>query len=604
MKPGNTTSSGVEIRLLGGFSVLCDGQALDDRAWRGRKAQSLVKLLAVEPSHRLHREQIADRLWPDLDTEAADRQLHKAIHAARRALEPALESGVESRYVTTRDRMVALEPASGVQIDADEFEVAAEAALAADDVAAAEAAVARYAGDLLPEDLYDDGAEARRSRLRTLFLRVAGRLAERYAAAARYDEAIETAARLLVVEPANEGAHRCLMSVYARVGERHRALQQYRDCVRVLGDELDAEPSPETVALHAALLDAPPAVAGRPEPVALPVAPAAPPTVAAAPRSWWPAAVAGAVVALAVLAYPLSQAAEVRDLAGAISRSVDRALAPDAGLVALAGRVDTMGVRVEALDSASGWAGLSDGDGRFVVPDVAWRPGGAYRLLVTVDMGPAAVFTVQAPEERPESGVVEVGSLAPLDATLVDPARVGGANASSRIAFDSENDAWYAAVFWTVTMAQPTHIEKLAALNAFVAARYDAPTGSIFPRAPRETLERGSRYSGPLVLAMATLARAGGYDVRIVEMMSGGGEGVVHSVVEVFYEGKWHAYDPAFGLSATNEAGRIASHVELNLNAELVSRMGYDRAQRPGWRNDAIPELYRSGAHHFRVFDE
>jgi hypothetical protein len=310
-----------------------------------------------------------------------------------------------------------------------------------------------------------------------------------------------------------------------------------------------------------------------------------------------------AVAALCVLAYPLSQSAGVAEFAGAISRSVDRALTPDAGLVTLSGHVGTQGVRIEALDSASGWAGLSGGDGRFVVPDVGWRPGGEYRLLVTVDMGPAAVYSVRVPDVRPENGVVDVGSLAPLDGRSVDPAGVGGANASSRIAYDGENDAWYAAVFWTVTMTKPSHIEKLAALNEFVAARFDAPTGSALPRTPRETLEHGSRYSGPLVLAMATLAHAGGYDVRIVEMIGSGG-GIVHSVVEVFYEGKWHVYDPAFGVSATNEMGRIASHVELNLNAELVSRMGYDRAVRPGWRGDAIPELYRFGAHHFTVFSD
>ena len=49
----------VHVALLGGFSVTVNGQPVPDR-WRLRKAKTLVKLLALAPGHRLHRDIVSD----------------------------------------------------------------------------------------------------------------------------------------------------------------------------------------------------------------------------------------------------------------------------------------------------------------------------------------------------------------------------------------------------------------------------------------------------------------------------------------------------------------------------------------------------------------
>ena len=59
----------VRIELFGGFRVSIGGEAIPDDAWRRRKAAALVKLLALDPRHRLHRERIMDLLWPELPPE-------------------------------------------------------------------------------------------------------------------------------------------------------------------------------------------------------------------------------------------------------------------------------------------------------------------------------------------------------------------------------------------------------------------------------------------------------------------------------------------------------------------------------------------------------
>src|SRR4029078_8558885 len=69
--------AGVTINLLGGFAATVDGARVADNGWRLRKARELVKLLALAPGHRVHREQAMDALWPDPETGAAAHKPHR-----------------------------------------------------------------------------------------------------------------------------------------------------------------------------------------------------------------------------------------------------------------------------------------------------------------------------------------------------------------------------------------------------------------------------------------------------------------------------------------------------------------------------------------------
>jgi DNA-binding SARP family transcriptional activator len=96
------------IHLLGPFRVSVLGKPVDESHWARPQGKVLLKLLALEPKHQLHRQQIMDAIWPDLDESAAAANLHKIIHMARRALEPKLKTGAESRFIHTRDQNVQL----------------------------------------------------------------------------------------------------------------------------------------------------------------------------------------------------------------------------------------------------------------------------------------------------------------------------------------------------------------------------------------------------------------------------------------------------------------------------------------------------------------
>ena len=95
--------AGVATRWLSGFRGLQNHRGMP---WRLRKAAALIKLLALAPDHRLHREQVMDLLWPELGRKAASNNLRQALHAARRTLDPI---GC-SRYLTSEDEPLVLCP--------------------------------------------------------------------------------------------------------------------------------------------------------------------------------------------------------------------------------------------------------------------------------------------------------------------------------------------------------------------------------------------------------------------------------------------------------------------------------------------------------------
>ena len=161
--------------MLGGFCVILEGRTVDPAHWRRRPAAALVKLLALAPDRRLHREQVIDALWPESTVADAAPRLHKAVHFARRAL--------GSDAIGSVGDTLQLLPGRAVDVDVAAFESAAAAAL--ERGAAVEGALAWFGGELLPDDRYEPWVEARSDHVAHLhrqLLRSAGRWTELVAA--------------------------------------------------------------------------------------------------------------------------------------------------------------------------------------------------------------------------------------------------------------------------------------------------------------------------------------------------------------------------------------------------------------------------------------
>jgi predicted ATPase/DNA-binding SARP family transcriptional activator len=240
--------------LLGGFRVSVGARTVEGDRWRRRKAANLLKLLALAQGHRLHRERIMAVLWPDLDARSQANNLHRALHFARRALEPGAANAT-SRYLPLQGDLLALCPDGPLWVDVEAFKEAVATAHRAREPAAYRAAADLYAGELLPEDRYEAWAEERREALRETYLALLTGLAELYEEREEYEPAALEALRLaLTGNPAHEEVHRGLMRLYAASGERQRAMAQYEQLEKALSEELGAEPAAASRRLHEEIL--------------------------------------------------------------------------------------------------------------------------------------------------------------------------------------------------------------------------------------------------------------------------------------------------------------------------------------------------------------
>src|SRR5215211_5002478 len=215
----------LRIRLLGGFQVSVGLRTIAESEWRLRKAARLVKLLALAPNHRMHRDEAMDLLWPKLDAKAAANNLRYSLHNARRTLKPL--SATPFRCLHLQGELLTLYPTGTVWVDTEAFEDAAFKARRTRELAAYEAAIALYIGDLLPEDRYEVWAEGRREELRKTYLDLVLELAELYKESEEFELTVRTLRRVVASEPAHEVAHAELMRLYALSGQRQVALRQY-----------------------------------------------------------------------------------------------------------------------------------------------------------------------------------------------------------------------------------------------------------------------------------------------------------------------------------------------------------------------------------------
>ncbi|GAA3194958.1 hypothetical protein GCM10010468_04940 [Actinocorallia longicatena] len=220
---------------MGGFEVRVSGIAVPSSAWNRRNAASIVKILALEPRRRMHRERLVSALWPELSVTEAGPRLHKAAHFARRHLGP--------DSVVLGGEFVMLFPDRSVDIDVLRFQALLAEALEAGDPATAAKAADAYCGPLLPGDDYEPWAEEARDRLRLSHLQLL-RQARRWA-------------DLVEADPTDAHAHLELMRERAANGDPRAALRQFERMARVLHKELGVGPSEEAIRLRDSLLDSP-----------------------------------------------------------------------------------------------------------------------------------------------------------------------------------------------------------------------------------------------------------------------------------------------------------------------------------------------------------
>ena len=259
----------VALYLFGSPTIELNGKpvSLDTR-----KAIALFAYLVMSgETHR--RDALAALLWPELDQS-------RALGALRRTLS-ALKKGLGDRCLEISRETIAALQEDCLWLDVADFQLLISQVRAhkhnPDQVCPAclsmlERAVGIYRDEFLAgfslrdSPAFDDWQFFQSDALRQDLAAALSQLATMLSWAGEYDRAIYHARRWLNQDPLREDAHQLLMKIYAWSGRRSAALTQYRDCVRILEEELGVSPLDLTTDLYRAILEnklVPPAPAGQ-----------------------------------------------------------------------------------------------------------------------------------------------------------------------------------------------------------------------------------------------------------------------------------------------------------------------------------------------------
>lgn len=252
----STPISHLKLFFLGPPRVEIDGMPIEVDT---RKAIALAAYLAVTGGPHT-REALAALFWPEYD------QAH-ARAALRRTLST-LKNALAGDWLDVDRGSVELQRTAHLWVDVEEFQRQLAACQThghpADETCPAclrplAAAVALYRDDFLTgfslrdSSNFDEWQFFQAEHLRHKLAGALEKLVRGHSAQAEFEQAIDGTRRWLALDPLHEPAHRQLMLLYAWTNRRAAALRQYRECVRILDQELGVPPLEETTRLYQAI---------------------------------------------------------------------------------------------------------------------------------------------------------------------------------------------------------------------------------------------------------------------------------------------------------------------------------------------------------------
>jgi DNA-binding SARP family transcriptional activator len=247
--PGYT----LRIQMLGGFRVWRGTTEIQSREWQREKSRQLLQLLINYRGQWIQREQICAWLWPESDSNAAERQFKVTLNALNVAIEPRRPPRTPPFFIRRQGLAYSFAPSYGCWIDVDEFDLRLASVLQTEPELAlrnSRTAIQLYRGDYLPELLYESWAFEERERLLARYLSAATDLANRFVQHGALPEAIACCEQVIRRDRCYEEAYQVLMQAHARSGSRSQAIRAYTRCAQTLTTELGIEPLPETTLLY------------------------------------------------------------------------------------------------------------------------------------------------------------------------------------------------------------------------------------------------------------------------------------------------------------------------------------------------------------------
>jgi len=227
-----------KIQCFGHF--LCYRHDNEFVNWRTAKAEELLGLLLHYRGKPVSKEKIMDALWPDMDPKKASQNLHSNLHYVRDMMK---NIGFED--IIERSRENYRLNVEYIDCDMLHFMALVEEIAGLDqplDINVLEKADKLYRGAYFEDKTYE-WAESFRLWLQNQFISIKQKQGKLYKKSDENDKAIIVYKAIIYLNPIEEDAYLALAEIFLENGDRASALQCYKNCEKILKEELEVEPS-------------------------------------------------------------------------------------------------------------------------------------------------------------------------------------------------------------------------------------------------------------------------------------------------------------------------------------------------------------------------
>jgi DNA-binding SARP family transcriptional activator/predicted ATPase len=247
----------LSLRLLGPFTVKLDGH--DVTGFRSDKVRALLSYLAVEAHRPWTRANLATLLWPDFSEKDAQSNLRNAISNLR---EVTGDRHREPPFLLVSNDRLQYNSESSTWLDVENFlDLVSSAGKsggsipAKDNLARLEQALALQRGEFMEgfniaSAPFEEWVLLKSEQIRQRVMEGLRLLVSGYEGLGELDQALQYARRWVEYEPWNESAHRHIMRILFRQGQRNAALAQFESCRQNITDEFGIEPELATTQLY------------------------------------------------------------------------------------------------------------------------------------------------------------------------------------------------------------------------------------------------------------------------------------------------------------------------------------------------------------------
>ncbi len=242
--------------LFGRFRVERNGKPLE--GIEANKVKELLAYLLVHQSTHHFREVLSEILWENQPPIKSKKYLRQTLWRLKNCL--CKDDNQDVSCLNVEPHWVKLTPNSNWWIDVAEFNrlftdinCKRVEEIDQEDYRKLKSAIQLYSGDLL-EGWYQEWCIVERERFEAMYLILLNKLIRYCEMHQLFDDGILYGQSLLCHDRLSESAHRQVMRMYYKAGDRTRALRQFEQCARAIWEELGIEPSEPTLRLYKCIL--------------------------------------------------------------------------------------------------------------------------------------------------------------------------------------------------------------------------------------------------------------------------------------------------------------------------------------------------------------